>query len=228
MKITTLIPTFNRDDLLWLTLCSYKNQELIEQCEVIVLDEGATNKTKELCSQFSFVKYLATGRDGRYWRCPSFAYNIGAKRALGDVLLLTSPEILNLDPFCIKEAVLPVLANEMVGTYPIGKYDKDGIFLDRYKQGIHSSSLFDSLPDLNNHANGQPLHFFQAVSKKLFLDIGGYDEDFIGLAYDDNDLTDRLFNAGSSFEKTKARVVHLWHSYFRNYHASKLCRTLIS
>jgi GT2 family glycosyltransferase len=47
--------------------------------------------------------------------------------------------------------------------------------------------------------------------KKEFMDINGYDEDFIGYAGDDNDFVDRLSLNGLTLIHTDAKIIHLYH-----------------
>ena len=51
-----------------------------------------------------------------------------------------------------------------------------------------------------------------SMRKKDFVDIGGYDEDFIGTDFDDTDFVRRLVQNGCEYVTTEAKVVHLWHA----------------
>jgi len=50
-----------------------------------------------------------------------------------------------------------------------------------------------------------------AVNRREFFATGGYDEDFIGFAYDDNDLISRLSKNGCRLCLTQAQTIHLYH-----------------
>ncbi|MFT5758456.1 MAG: GT2 family glycosyltransferase [Alteromonadaceae bacterium] len=53
MKISVVIPTYNRSDLLKRTLASLKNQSLNkDDYEVIVVDDGGKDDTESVCNQF--------------------------------------------------------------------------------------------------------------------------------------------------------------------------------
>ena len=47
--------------------------------------------------------------------------------------------------------------------------------------------------------------------KRRFVEIGGYDEDFIGWAYDDCDLVERLKRHNCKFVQTDSVIIHLYH-----------------
>lgn len=53
MKISAIIPTFNRDKLLERTLLSIYNQKTNIEFEVIVIDNGSTDMTKNICEKYS-------------------------------------------------------------------------------------------------------------------------------------------------------------------------------
>jgi predicted glycosyltransferase involved in capsule biosynthesis len=55
------------------------------------------------------------------------------------------------------------------------------------------------------------LPFLLAVSKASYVHMGGYDEDFTGRCYDDDDFIDRLKASAHQFVKTSAHCIHLWH-----------------
>jgi len=63
--------------------------------------------------------------------------------------------------------------------------------------------------NLNNLRINLP--FFMGVTKKDYVDIGGYDEDFTGLGYDDDDIVNRLQLNGCKYINCPAETIHLWH-----------------
>jgi predicted glycosyltransferase involved in capsule biosynthesis len=50
------------------------------------------------------------------------------------------------------------------------------------------------------------------MQRQTYIDIGGYDEDFTGQAFDDDDFVTRLQDHGCKYRRTKARCVHLYHT----------------
>ena len=100
-KVSVLIPSFRRADLLVYGLRSLTSQKLDREAEVIVLNDGlAEDATQSICETFG-VKYIFTGHRNypeTKWRCPGVAINIGVKQATGDVILLTVPEIYTCSP----------------------------------------------------------------------------------------------------------------------------------
>ena len=51
----------------------------------------------------------------------------------------------------------------------------------------------------------------ERIKKRDFFDIGGYDEDMTGVAYDDNDIVERLKKFGCRYQKVDSRIIHVFH-----------------
>jgi GT2 family glycosyltransferase len=102
---------------------------------------------------------------------------------------------------CINEMIVSIIRDPMALAIPEGK-DDDGRFLR-------------NLDNMEKYAECVPLRtelpFLMAVRRDHFIDIGGYDEDFTGQSYDDDDLVDRLQLHGCHYVKVAARCVHLYH-----------------
>jgi hypothetical protein len=109
---------------------------------------------------------------------------------------------------CIEKLLTIALDSPRKVAITDGKFDT-GAFktsLDKNEPDIVRETLYTAMPDLNTR-----LPFLMAVQKCVYLDIGGYDEDFTGRCYDDNDFSDRLEAFGCEFVKTDGRCVHLHH-----------------
>ena len=89
MKISVVIPTYNRSDLLNKTLASLKNQSLAkDEYEVIVVDDGGSDDSKAVCESFQTemnVRYLWQADKG--FRAGK-ARNLGITYAEGKYIVL--------------------------------------------------------------------------------------------------------------------------------------------
>jgi len=87
--------------------------------------------------------------------------------------------------------------------------DDNGNFLKHLEKtnGVVDMVLYNAQPPLIN----VKYPFFLAMKKQEFVDIGGYDEDFTGTDYDDEDLVMRLLGNGCHHVETEALAIHLWH-----------------
>jgi glycosyltransferase involved in cell wall biosynthesis len=210
-----IITSFQRAHLLKWGLDSLVKQKVPFELETIVVNDGLPDETESVCRRYReklSIRYLFSGQrnlGGRLkWRVPGFAVNIGAKYARGSVLLISCAEMYHLSN-TISQLTGPLLTNHRQITIPIGKDDRDGAFLHLLNHpdaGVFDLQAFLNYPDLNTY-----LPFLIGVWREYFLEIGGYDEDFTGMAFDDNDLVDRLQAFGCRFLKTDALTMHLYH-----------------
>jgi glycosyltransferase involved in cell wall biosynthesis len=211
---TILITTFQRPHLLNWGLYSLAKQTALFDFEIIVVNDGVADETEDICKTYRErlnIKYIFSGRrnnDGEVkWRVPGFALNIGAKQSEGQVLIITCAEMFSLNN-TIAKLTEPLLKKSKLIGIPVGKDDRDGSFLTHLNNnnGAFEISAFNKCPDLNVY-----LPFLMSVSRTEFFGIGGYDEDFVGLAWDDNDFVERLLYNGCSYYPTDAQTIHLYH-----------------
>jgi len=195
-----LVTTFNRDQLLQLGLESIRRWN--PDVGILVLNDGDEGNVQYICDHYK-AEYLFTGNNKHaQWRVPGYALNIGVKYSLEyDIVVLTCAEMWHHDD-CLTPMIAAVEADPYALAIPVGKDDMD----NRY------------LPNLDNevkYAECQPLKtelpFLMAMDIDRFVEIRGYDEDFVGQSYDDDDLIERLQANGCHYTKVDARCVHLYH-----------------
>jgi len=213
--VSILITSYQRSHLLKWNLYSLLHQDIPFPFEVIVLNDGLPDDTENLCRQFNRtlnLKYVFTGQRNQpekmIYRVPGFALNIGARLSQGDVLIISCAEMFHLNE-TIRFLTVPVRINSKLLATSVGMDDQDGSFLkyvNQHKGNFDQTAYNHNLPKLNTR-----LPFLMAINRDEFFNIGGYDEDFTGLAFDDNDLVDRLVNNGCELCMTQAQTVHLYH-----------------
>lgn len=220
LQASILITSYQRPHLLKWNLFSMIRQQIPFSYEVIVLNDGTPDGTEELCLSYQRhlpIKYVFTGQrnlKGEYkYRVPGFALNIGAQIASGKVLIISCAEMFHLND-TVSYLVPPVLMDQKILATSIGMDDQDGSFLDYVES---NSGDFDYEAFLNNYPRlNTTLPFLMAVKRTEFFAIGGYDEDFTGFSYDDNDLMSRLEKNGCSLCLTQAQTIHLYHHRHSN------------
>ncbi len=210
MKLSILVPTFNRNELLELGILSSLARQTLDknEYEIIVLNEGSEEGIEDIVYKYQNTRYINTGKTKKEkkWRVPGYAINIGAKLALGDKLIITCPEIYLYDNDLL-EKMLEASKDDKALVITEGVDDQGGHLLKQAKEGTLDLHL--AVPRLANLNTDFP--FFLLVDKKRFIDIGGYDEDFIGFAWDDLDIVDRLLKSGCHYNKLSNKIVHLYH-----------------
>jgi glycosyltransferase involved in cell wall biosynthesis len=220
-KISIIITTFQRTHLLRWGLYSLSHQTMPFEFETIVVNDGIKDETENICKEFKEklnLKYIFTGQrnigNDPVWRVPGFAINVGVKYAAGNVLVMCCAEMFHVNE-TITKLTKPILDNPKLLGIPIGKDDRTGAFLDciNNNNGTFDPETFDRCIGLDTK-----MPFLMALHRSQFLEIGGYDEDFIGIAYDDRDFIDRLLRNGCSYCPTDAMTVHLYHPRAEGYY----------
>lgn len=85
IKVSVIIPTHNREDILMRTIFSVQKQTE-KNIEILVCDDGSTDRTKESVEKCSEsdprIRYISCGHNGR----PAIPRNIGIREAKGEWL----------------------------------------------------------------------------------------------------------------------------------------------
>lgn len=209
MKGTIIITTFNRPHLLKHGLASLARQNLSSEIEVVVVNDGDVNdETENVCRsvQNLNVTYLPIEKE-HGWRVPGFAINYGVKKTDSDVIFISCAEMYHLDN-TVEEMMNAFKSNQKILAIPDGKDDIKANILNKLNR---NETITDEDYNSLNHSLGVILPFFMGMNRKDFEYIGGYDEDFVGFGYDDNDIIDRMKGMKNEYQVVNARVIHLWH-----------------
>ena len=157
--------------------------------EVVIVDDGSDFIKPDVDLNMKVVRLPKKNVP----KSPAVPLNEGVKASSGDVIVLSCIEILHETP------VLQAMQPE----------GKDYILAaawcpDEHKWHCHSSIH----PPLNPKGTG--LNFCAALRKELFMEAGGFDEDYRdGAGYEDNDFVNRLLKVGANFiHRDDLVVVH--------------------
>lgn len=220
-KVSIIITTFQRTHLLRWGLYSLALQTMPFEFETIVVNDGLLDETEEICNEFKEklnLKYIFTGqrnlKGGSVWRVPGFAINIGVKQSTGDILVMCCAEMFHINDTIVR-LTKPILDNPKLLGIPLGKDDRNGALLEciNKNNGTFDLATYNKCVDLTT-----TMPFLMALHRSQFIEIGGYDEDFVGIAYDDRDLIDRLLGNGCHYCPTDATTVHLYHPRAKGYY----------
>lgn len=216
MKVSIIIPSYKRCHLLKWGLNSLAKQDIPFDFETILLNDGILDETEQLANQYKEklnIKYLFTGQrnlSGKMiWRVPGYVINIGVKQSDGDIIVLCCAEMFHLNN-TIAELVSVYSNHDSDKILSMPKAKDDNQFFLRHLEltgGHFNMYEYSKQPILEN----VKFPFLLAMRRKEFVAIGGYDEDFTGTDYDDEDLITRLTDNGCCHVETKALAIHLWH-----------------
>lgn len=228
-----LIASFLRSKYLYHHLASLLFQETDwSEHEIIVLNDGVEDATQEVCRYYQGlglpVRYLFTGqrnREGMQWRVPGYTWNIGIQESDSEIVVLSCAEMFHvsasLDP--IVKAVkrnsralgTPYKINEdkgeLIQALELHKDIHLPIRHPEVQQAIKESYWLGIDRTISPFRPHSDMPFWMAVARKNLLEIGGFDEDFTGVACEDSDLMNRLLAFGCYYHKVGATVIHLNH-----------------
>jgi len=228
MKLSVIVPTWNRRNNIVRTLICLQRQEIRDEqeVEIIVVDDNSTDETgvsilKNIAQNTKNLKYIY--RNNRTVWNASIPRNLGARisRTDGDCLLFLDSDIL-LPPDRIQRYIDIWSEKQQPNRVLIGPYhfvNKD-IETDHplwyqnitdYSQDIRWQSFEEHSPDELNKGLGFALACFGGslmIPRDLFFKAGGYDETMLS-GVEDGDFGLTLWESGAVFSMDKGLLG--WH-----------------
>ncbi len=187
--ISIIVPVFNGSHCIHRCLQSLVNQEYDHhQYEIIVVDDGSTDSTVDIVIKNPMVRLISQENKG-----PAAARNTGAKHARGDVLLFTDADCVASKGW-LSEMMRPL--NENIGVVGV-----KGTYRTKQK-GITARFVQLEYEDKYDVMKRAPFVDFidtyaAAYKKDVFLNAGGFDENFPVACAEDVDLSFRLSRQGN-------------------------------
>jgi GT2 family glycosyltransferase len=187
IKYSLLYPYYQREHVLDWTLKSLKKFYASRQDLEIIFVVDLKNTTQE--------RDLLIERLDHYWDALCLrvisndlltyngarAYNLAARQAEGEYLILSNPECRHLNDIL---GGLDATFADTPDVYTVcacQSHDDNGMFLEWYQHSVHRPANF---------------HFLSALSRQQYHAIGGFDEEYsYGIAYEDNDWLARVRRA---------------------------------
>jgi glycosyltransferase involved in cell wall biosynthesis len=241
MKISVIVPTYNRPQALNLCLLSLRDQSILPS-EVLIADDGSSSETRDAVDTMKNalknvfpIKHVWQEDVG--FRKPRIL-NEAVRNSNGDYLVFIDGDCMahrhfirahieQSDP----EAILGGKRVE-IGKTLTEQLLKEGTVLNSFHPRLILDSLVgnsrsrkvDESIQIKNPFLRHLMHRDQinddgiwgcnfSLYKQLFMDINGCDEDFLDGSLEDNDLGIRVLNQGKSVRSVRglAIVFHLWH-----------------
>lgn len=110
--VSVVIPTYNAGKQFRLMLERLRSQKHIKNVEIVVVDSGSKDSTINLCQKYKVVLKQIDQSEFSH----SYARNLGAKIARGDILLFMTQDALPLDEEWMYQMILPIIKGEVVAT----------------------------------------------------------------------------------------------------------------
>lgn len=178
MRCSIVIATYNKADILDLTLTSILAQSVPFEFEVIIVDDGSTDHTLDVCERHR-VRYVYHDRPG--FCNPAAARNVGYRMAQGEIII-SQCEVLHHSPDLITRLVTGLHA---------GHFDLATVFDCEVGRGVPTPerrpfALVNPTTLYCGRNNPRPYFFLGACFRSDLYAVGGNDEDFISPGYDDD------------------------------------------
>jgi len=210
-KISIIIPTWNNANLLKKCIISILNNTKSNQFEIIIIDNGSTDNTQNIISEFHSthkIHYVFNQKNLGFAK----ASNLGALHANNKYLVFLNNDTEVLPGWDIE------LLNCLITDDRIGVAGGKLLYPDRTIQ--HAGIAFDQRTVFHIYRHFHHLHpavnkkrEFQAVtgacfliSKELFLSAGMFDESFIN-GFEDLDFCFRIRKNGYKVFYTPASTI---------------------
>jgi len=185
--ISVIIPVYNAEKSIESCINAFFNQSYEGEYELIVVDDGSTDKTFEIIKKYArdypkIIRVLHQKHNG-----PAAARNLGAKYAKGNIILFTDADCVPHKDW-ISEMIKPFKDKEIVGVQ--GRYKSiQKSLIARFVQ-LEIEDRYDKMRKYKY------IDFVGSYSagyrKDIFLKIGGFDEHFKIPSGEDSELSFRL------------------------------------
>lgn len=179
--ISVIVPVYNGERQISRCINSLSEQTK-KPDEIIVVDDGSMDKTKEIVRKFRKVILLSQEHKG-----PASARNMGARKAKGDILLFTDSDC-EPEGGWVSEMAKPFREKEVAGV--------QGRYLTRQKGLVPRFVQLEIEDRYDRMRKFEKIDFIGSYSaayrRRVFLEAGGFDESFPTASGEDPELSFKL------------------------------------
>jgi len=160
-KLSIIIPCYNEEKDIQKCLQSLEEQSF-NDFEIIIVDDGSTDRTKEIVRKIKEVKLIEGKHKG-----PGVSRNLGAKMAKGEILIFVDADM-NFDKNYIKYLIDPIVdieKDEIIGT-------------------THELEIVENINNIWSRCwgkirvskeNSKDVKIFRAIKKCKFFELGCFE-----------------------------------------------------
>ncbi len=200
-SVSVVVPAYNCEKIIAQVLQSIKNQDVLAEVEIVIVDDGSTDKTGDIVKSFSDVRYIRQENAG-----PAAARNRGFKETHGDIVFFTDSDCLPQKDWI--STAMPHFAESNIavvaGTYGIAN---ENSWLARYIY-LEIRYRHDKLLPIYPKSFGS---YNFGIKRNVFQDLNGFNTTYRHASGEDNDLSYRLLNAGHKIFFERNSCVRHYH-----------------
>jgi len=210
MKASVVIPSYNSEKTIAFTLNSILKSDFPKsQFEVIVVDDGSTDSTRNVVKKFREAILIQQKHKG-----PAAARNLGARKAKAGIIAF-------LDSDCTPEKKwLKIMVKEMMDSKTAAVY---GSLVDGekniYSKAIHFDWAHSLNPKMKKEERILATSANFCIRKKIFEELKGFDEEVLWT--EDTALSIKLKNKNY-------RIVFLPEAKTKHFHKIKNLKNFLS
>lgn len=187
VTVSVVIPAFNASAELRICLNALR-AGTTQPDECFVVDDGSTDNTADVAREAGCTLISTGGRMG-----PSFARNLGAEQATGDIVFFIDADCCPHEDTVARVAIafLDTSVDALIGSYDADPHCPQ--MVSRYRNLVHHYT--------HQHSERHATTFWSgcgAIRRTVFLDLKGFDSSYKRPAIEDIELGYRLHAAGHS------------------------------
>ncbi len=201
MSVSIVIPTFNGAARIGKCLEALLPQTVPISAEILVVDDGSSDGTKDVVSRYASVRLISQANAG-----PAAARNRGALEAKGTIILFTDDDCVPTSDW-LAAMTKPFEDPEVVGVK--GAYrTRQKSLVARFVQADYEDRyrLMSALPEIDFIDT-----YAAAFRRDRFLEMNGYDTSFPVACAEDIELSYRMSERGWKMKFVPTAIVYHTH-----------------
>src|SRR6185503_6491735 len=199
-RVSVITPVFNGEKTIGRALEALLAQDYSNK-EIIVVDDGSTDRTGEIVRKISGVVYVLQRNAG-----PASARNAGVRQARGEIICFTDADCIAHSDW-ITRLVRGFVETEVAavaGSYGIA--NKNSLLAGC----IHEEIMYRHRKFMQKYVRAFG-SYNCAIKKNVFDAAGGFDERYRGASGEDNDLSYKILKDGHKIFFEKCALVDHHH-----------------
>jgi glycosyltransferase involved in cell wall biosynthesis len=219
MKLSVIIPIYNRSELFTYGLASLAAQDF-KEWELVLVDDRSTEDLSKVYELFPGLQVKHIKIDPREhphykgYHTPAYAINVGVRHAEGEVICITQPEMIH-SPKSLQQGWGNAMQDVNVFAKVVLSHPKFPMWLRENHQKPFNTLWQEAVKKGQVFQDNELYWYIAFVKKKYHEDINGVNELYMeGVYGEDDEWKERLRSHGVLPELNRnIRGIHIDHSF---------------